>query len=338
MKKHIKTIIGLIISVVLLWWVLRTVSPGEVMYHLKKANPWMFALSILCATLIFPMRAIRWRTILDPVYPRIPFGPLWSSTAAGMAINNLIPARVGEVLRAFALTKVTPVPFSASIGSLAVDRLFDGIVLLLMGVVGILSPGFPKHATIAGQALTDFALIGAAFVACVLIAIYSLVYFPTAFLKVFRGTVGRVLPRVSEPGSRALLSFRDGLSVLRYPKHVVVIFLWTVAHWMMNTLAFWFGMIAVGIEAPFSASLLMQTIIGLGVAVPSSPGFFGVFEGAATVGLALYNVPEQLAVTWALGYHILSFIPITLIGLYYFVRLDIKLGDIGSPSAVAEKQ
>lgn len=338
MRKHLRNIVGFAITVGLLWWALRTVSPGEVLYHLKRSDPWIFTASIICATLIFPLRARRWRTILDPVYPRIPFSPLWRSTAVGMALNNLIPARVGEVARAYSLTTVTNVPFPAAVGSLAVDRLFDAIVLLSMGVIGILSPGFPPDVTIAGQSLSHFALLGASFICVLLVAVYSLVYMPVAFTSFFRATVGRLFPKISDRGAEALLNFRDGLIVLRHPGHVISILLWTIAHWLMNTLAFWLGMIAVGIEAPFSAALLMQTIIGLGVAVPASPGFFGVFEKAAILGLSLYSVPVALSTSWAFGYHILSFIPITLIGMYYFVRMDLNLSRIGTASQAASQE
>ena len=78
-------------------------------------------------------------------------------------------------------------------------------------------------------------------------------------------------------------------------------------------------------EGPFSAALFVQGVVGIGVSVPSSPGFFGVFELAATIGLAVYGVPRELAVSWALGYHILSFIPITVFGAVYFTRLGLNL-------------
>ncbi len=101
-----------------------------------------------------------------------------------------------------------------------------------------------------------------------------------------------------------------------------------VAHWLLNAFAFWVGMWAVGIDAPFSAAVVLQTIIALAVAVPSMPGFFGLFEKSAVLGLAIYSVPKDLATTWAIGFHILSFLPITIIGMYYFSRMNLKLGEL----------
>ena len=93
----------------------------------------------------------------------------------------------------------------------------------------------------------------------------------------------------------------------------------------------WAGIVgAVGIETPFSSALFVQGIIAIGVAIPSAPGFFGVFEAVAKESLAVYGVGPDLAVAWAIGFHILSFIPITLIGAVYFARLGLKMGDLGA--------
>jgi uncharacterized membrane protein YbhN (UPF0104 family) len=104
---------------------------------------------------------------------------------------------------------------------------------------------------------------------------------------------------------------------------------WTVVHWLLNAFAFWVGFKAVGIEAPYSAALFLQSVIAIVVAAPSSPGFFGLFEFAGREGLAIYGVSQTDAVSWALGFHILSFIPITVIGAWYFTRMGMHLKDIG---------
>src|SRR5665811_914268 len=130
--------IGIVISVALLVWTLRDVSLVAVWHELAASNLPLFIASATCATLIFPIRARKWRTILEPVAPSLPFGPLWRSVAIGMMINNLVPARAGEIARAYALTRETPVSFASALASLAVDRLFDMVVLLGLGVAAML--------------------------------------------------------------------------------------------------------------------------------------------------------------------------------------------------------
>lgn len=328
MKASWRSVIGIALSAVLLWWVLRDVSLAVVWGELSRSSVPLFLASATCATLIFPLRAIRWRTILQPVAPNQPLGALWRATAIGMMANNVLPARAGEIARAYALTKQTSVPFATSIASLAVDRLFDMLVLLLLAVVAFVGPSFPREARIAGQSMSDLAQGSIVLVVVLLAALYALAFFPTQLVRLFELFARRVSPSIEERGKTALTRFSEGLSVLRSPRRFAAVFSWAVAHWLLNAFAFWLGFKAVGIELPFSAALFLQTLIAIGVALPSAPGFFGVFEKLATVGLALYGVGADRATSWAIGFHILSFIPITVIGLWYFTQLGLQLKEI----------
>ncbi len=330
MKKHFRALLGILISAVLLWWVLREVSMATVIRELSQANPWLFALATVCATLIFPLRARRWRTILDPIYPKLPFGPLWRATAIGMMVNNVVPARAGEVARAYVLTRETPVPFSTSIASLAVDRVFDAIVLLLLAFLAVLDPRFPPGVLIGGVPAARWAIGGAALVGAAVVILYALVFFPAQLIRLFELFARRLSPRIEERGKAALATFSEGLSVLKSPRHFAAVMAWTTAHWLLNALGWWIAFVAVGIDAPFSAALLLQAMVALGVAVPAAPGYFGVFEKVAVVGLAIYTVSPSLATSWALGFHILSFLPITIFGAVYAARLNLNLKELQS--------
>src|SRR6185437_4387019 len=101
LKKHFRALLGIAISAVLLWWVLREVSLATVLHELSRSNPWLFAIAVVCATLIFPSRARRWRTILDPIYPTLPIRPLWRATALAPMVNNVLPPRAGEAAPAY---------------------------------------------------------------------------------------------------------------------------------------------------------------------------------------------------------------------------------------------
>ncbi|MEO8945776.1 MAG: lysylphosphatidylglycerol synthase transmembrane domain-containing protein [Gemmatimonadaceae bacterium] len=335
MKKHFRAALGLAISAVLLWWVLREVSITTVLHELSQSNPWLFAIATVCSTLIFPLRARRWRTILDPIYPKLPFGPLWRATAIGMMVNNVVPARAGEVARAYVLTRETPVPFPTSIASLAVDRVFDAIVLLLLAFLSVLDPRFPSGSSIGGVSVAHWAIGGVALVGGAVILLYALVFFPAHLIRLFELFARRLSPKIEERGKAALVTFSAGLSVLRSPKHFAAVMGWTIAHWLMNALGWWIAMVAVGIHAPFSAALLLQAMVAMGVAVPAAPGYFGVFEKVAVLGLAIYAVSPSLATSWALGFHILSFLPITIFGAVYAARLNLNLKQLQSQENAA---
>jgi uncharacterized protein (TIRG00374 family) len=317
-----------VLSAGLIYWTLRGISPTEVAHRLSQSDPILFAAATFCATAIFALRARRWQTILEPVAGKLPFGALWRATAIGMMVNNVVPARAGEIARAYALTRETPVPFSTSLASLAVDRLFDAIVLLLLAATALLDPALSTNQTLAGRPLASFAAGAVTLVFILVAGLYALVFFPTYLLRLFELFARRVSPSVEERGRRVLQTFIQGLSVLRSPGHFAAVFGWTLAHWLVNALGFWLSFRAVGITAPFSAALFLQAFIALGTAVPALPGFFGVFEYMSVQGLAVYGVSQQQAATWAIGYHLFSFIPITAIGAYYFARLGLSLREL----------
>lgn len=332
MKLSWRSAIGISLSVALLVWTLRGVSLGAVWSQLAHSNLPLFIASAVCATLIFPLRAIRWRTILHPVADHLPLGPLWRSIAIGMMVNNLVPARAGEIARAYAVTRETPVSFASALASLAVDRLFDMVVLLGLGVAALVDPSFPRDARVAGQTLGHLAQGSMAIVVLLVGALYLLAFFPAQLVRAFEIFARKVSPAVEERGRQALLRFSAGLSVLKSPGRFVVVLAWTIAHWLLNAFAFWLGFLAVGMHLPFSAALFLQMLIAIGVALPSAPGFFGVFEKLATVGLAIYGVKATQATSWAIGFHILSFIPITVIGIYYFSRLGLSFRELRAQS------
>lgn len=322
------------LSAALIYWTLHGVSPAEVAHRLAHADALLFAAATFCATAIFVLRARRWQTILEPVAGKLPLAPLWRATAIGMMVNNVVPARAGEIARAYALTRESRVPFATSLASLAVDRLFDAVVLLLLAATALLDPALSASETLAGRPLSSFAMGAGVLVLILLVGLYALVFFPDQLLRLFELFARRVSPSVEDRGRRILQTFIEGLSVLRRPGHFLAVFAWTVAHWLLNAVGFWLAFKAVGITAPFSAALFLQAFVALGTAVPALPGFFGIFEYMSVQGLAVYGVSQEQAATWAIGFHLFAFIPITLIGSYYFTRLGVKLRDL-QPSADA---
>lgn len=328
MRPGWRAALGVVLSGALIYWTLHGISPAEVAEKLSQADPLLFLGAVFCGTAIFALRARRWQTILEPIGQTIPVGPLWRATAIGMMVNNVVPARAGEIARAYALTREAPVPFATALASLAVDRLFDAVVLLLLAAVSLLDPALSGAETLAGQPLVSFAAGAGTIVLALVVALYALVFFPTQLMRLFELFARRVSPTVEERGRRVLGTFIHGLSVLRSPGRFAAVFAWTLAHWLLNALGFWLAFKAVGITAPLSAALFLQAFIALGTAVPALPGFFGVFEYMSVQGLSIYGVGQQQAATWAIGYHLLSFIPITLIGAYYFARLGVRFRDL----------
>ena len=318
--------LGIVVSVALLWFAFHDIEWAQVAGEIRRANFWLLSLSAIAATGIFPLRARRWRTILDPVEPNLPFGPLWRATAIGMMVSNIVPARAGELARAYALSReVDRVAFSTSFASLAVDRVFDALIVLMLMFGAMLLPSFPAG---AAATVTRYAVSGVVFVVGVIVVLYLIVFFPKQTISLFELLARRVAPAFEARGREILVKFASGLSVLRSPRRIAAVFCWALLHWLLNAFAFWIAFVAVGVPAPFGMALFTQGLIAMGVAVPSSPGFFGAFEWFGKLALGVYGISEAAAVTWAVGFHLLSFIPITLIGAYYFARAGLTFSEL----------
>jgi conserved hypothetical protein len=330
MKFGWRSALGIVLSAVLFYAAFKDIDFARVMANMREANLFLLVLSATCGTLTIPTRARRWRPILDPIAPNIPLDPLWRATAIGVMLNNVAPARAGEPARAFALSRFVPqVSFPAAFASLAVDRLFDMVVLLLLMFGAMLDPAFPAGAVIWGFSMSSLAAKGLLLVIVALCGMYAMVLFPARVLSLYEALAQRIAPRLEERGRNALVALMHGLSVLRSPTRFASVFAWTMLHWLLNALAFWIGFKAFGINAPYSAALFLQGVIAIGVAAPQAPGFFGVFELCGKEGLRLYGVSGDAAVTWAFGYHFISFLPITIIGGWYFLRAGLSLAQVG---------
>jgi uncharacterized protein (TIRG00374 family) len=335
-----RALVGFALSIALLTWALGGIDFVDVANRLRTANVPLLVGAAAASTVIFWLRARRWRVILEPVAAGVPIGPLWRATTVGMMVSNVIPARVGEVARAFALTREVPrVPFSASFASIAVDRVFDAVVILLLTFAAMFDPAFPDGQLIAGRPASH--LVGGwgtLALAVVVVALYTLVFFPARIISLFELFARRVAPRYEARGRELIQVFAAGLGVLRSPRRFAAVFAWTVLHWVVNAAAYWMAFRAVGVSVPATAALFLQGVIALGVALPSSPGFFGVFEKFGETGLGVYGVPKAPAVTWAIAYHLVSFLPVTVIGAVYFARMGVRfreLRDAGDGPATA---
>ena len=293
MKNGARTTLGVVLSVLLLWWTLKDTSVHAVWAVLSQSSIPLWIACLVFGTAIFPLRARRWRALLAPVAGRLPFRPLWQSTAIGMMATNILPLRAGEFARAFALSRAEPrVKFTAAFASVAVDRLFDGTVVLLLMLLATIDPAFPSRQPIGDHTLAFYLKPTALFLGAVLAALVFFVVQPDLVFAISDWVMRQVAPKF-EPKVRALLEgFVSGLHVLRSPRLIAEVFFWTVLHWLCNAFAFWLGFRALHLSAPFSAALLLQGLIAIAVSIPSTPGFFGPFEASGMVGLTVYGLSK----------------------------------------------
>jgi len=332
-----QTAVGVGISAAFLYWSLRGVSPAAFLLEIRSANIWLFLTSATLATFTFPARAARWRIILGARTSAVRWTPVWHATAIGFMANNVLPARAGEIARAYAASRLVGLPFAASIGSVAVERVFDGLVVMLLLAFAMTTSHFATPLVVHGRSVSVLAsIVGGVFILA-LMFLFVLVHTPQGGLTAMAVVVRRLLPsRIAGALLRITKSFVDGLSVLRAPRDFFLVIVWSFVVWFINAAAIYSGFLAFHVPAlPITSALLLQGIVAVGVAIPASPGFFGPFEYFSIVALGLYGVGPTTAAGFALGTHIGWYIPITAIGLWYLARSGLSLHDITAGEAAA---
>jgi uncharacterized protein (TIRG00374 family) len=326
-RATVPIIVGLVVSAGLLWWTMRGLQLADVVRHVRGARPLPLLLSVALATLTFPLRAFRWRALLrDSADRLLPAGAAWHGIAIGYLANNVLPLRAGEILRAYAVTRLAPVRLSSAVASVAVERVFDALTVVAMLGIALLAAGLPGDVRIAGLPVSQLAQrIGLAAAVAFLLAAVVLSR-PHAFAMwcerviPFKGLARRMV---------ALLEgIRAGLSVLRSPGRLAVVVGWSIAIWLVNALSFLALFPAFGLRIDLAGAVLVQSAIVFGIAVPSSPGYVGVFEAAIVLALALYGVAQDQALAYAVTYHAATFVPITLLGLYSLTRTPLAWRDL----------
>jgi uncharacterized protein (TIRG00374 family) len=331
-------VIGLVVSVALLAWVLHRIDPRAAWDHARRADAMLLLASVVLATATFPLRTIRWRLILRDVDGhRFPWSPLWHATAIGFMANNLLPARAGEVARAYVASRQLPVRFSTALASIGVERVFDGLVMLGLMAVAIAAPSFPANTVVGGRSLSALATSAAALFGALLLVALIVVHRPAPWLAFFGRIARTLLPaRAAERVVHWAEGIVAGLVVLKSPVRFAGVVGWSLVLWLTNAAAFALCFRAFDLTVPLEAALLLQGVIGFGVAVPSTPGYAGVFEAATLVTLMVYGVDSTRAVSYALTYHVTTFLPITVLGLWSLSRLHLRLRELSArPAEIA---
>lgn len=339
MSRNLRTTIGVVLSLLLLGWALRDVSVSEVVHRIRTADLLLLTLAVVVSLGGLWIRALRWGVLLTPIAPRLPFRPRLAATFIGFAVNNLLPARMGEFARALSLSKLTTVGAAPAFAALIVERLFDSIILFVLLFAAMAAPGFPEDVVIAGVEVGAAALRVTVVILIAILGLFAAVLRPRTAGRVVHFGARLLTARLREPFVGAMRAFAAGLDVLRNPRLLVVSLFLAAVQWLFLAFSFVLGFLAFAIEdVPFAAAVFLQSLISLAVAIPSTPGFFGPFEAAAREGLSLWNVPGEQAISFAIGFHIAGFLPVTLIGVYYIWRLNLSWSDVRESEAAVENR
>lgn len=314
--------LGVVISAVCLWLALGGLDLEHFWSVVQTANYWWLIPSILVYFGAVWARTWRWHYMLRHI-KAIPVLRLFPVVVIGYMGNNVYPARAGEVLRSYVLRRKEGVPISVSLTTVVLERLFDGLVMLLFVFVTLPFAPLPKVFSV-------FITIFSVLFLVALAAFLMIAARPERMQRLYTWMVNRVVPlRWRERVHGLFDRFIEGLQSLRSPREMAWIFASSVLIWLTETLKYWFVMHAFpGLEVSFLVLMLMTAVVNLFTTLPSTPGYIGTFDAPGIATLVAFGVPHALASGYTLVLHVALWLPITLLGAWYMLREHLSWRDM----------
>jgi hypothetical protein len=326
--------VGIAVSAVFMWDALRGLRLADMWETLRNAQYLWLLPGVAVYFLAVVVRAWRWHYLLRPL-KAVSTRTMFPIVAIGYMGNNIYPARIGELLRAFVLRQREGVSVSASLATIIVERALDGVVMLAFVFLNL--PELANLTSTSGFAgsIQALALIGAAvFLGAVLVFILMAIY-PDRATSLGEWVNQRLVPeRFREAVAGFMDRFLQGLASLRSPADVIMVLLTSVVIWLLETIKYWFVMHAFPFTVSFFALMLMNGIVNLATTIPSAPGYIGTFDRPGIAVLEAFGVEKGIAAGYTLVLHAALWLPITALGAYYMLRSGIRWSRVQSEMAM----
>ena len=327
---------GIAVSLVFLGLFLRKVDLGGALGILREANYLYLIPAVAVYFVSVYFRALRWRFLLRPL-KSLSVGRLYPAVVVGYMANNLLPVRLGEVVRAYYLSRRDGVSASGSLATILVERVFDGLTLLAL--IAFVSLALPVLGVVQGLAeKVNFSplVLGLAVpilfvgVAGLLIAMAS---FPGRTLRVAMRVLGRLPPTLISRLEPLALRFLEGLWTLKSSRRLVTLFVLSLPIWLAEAVMYLILGYSFQVHLAFetfgelvAVVLLLTAVSNLATSIPSSPGGVGPFEFFAKSTLVLMGVESVQATAYVGVLHLALLAPVTLVGLVYLRAGRLTLG------------
>ncbi|MEW5960566.1 MAG: lysylphosphatidylglycerol synthase transmembrane domain-containing protein [Chloroflexota bacterium] len=315
--------VGAVVSALFVVIALRGLDLRQVWQAMKGATYWWIAPGVLVYFMGVWARTWRWHYLLRPIKP-ISLKSMWPVVVIGYMGNNIYPFRAGEVIRAYILKKKEGVSISASIATILVERIFDGLVMLLFVFIALpIVPGLPDwlRQTVILASLAFFSAL----------AVFLLLAAqPAISRRVYSWAIDHFVPATLRTRFLGLADrFMEGLSSLANMQDILMVFITSVVVWLLETIKYWFVMHAFNFSVSFFVLMLMNGVVNLATTLPSAPGYIGTFDGPGIETLKVFGVAPTVAAAYTLVLHAALWLPITLLGLWYMVRESLSWRDFG---------
>ena len=335
-KLDLKFWLGIGVSVFFMALLFRKIDFNQLLSALVKVDYRYILLAILLTFFSYFLRAVRWRYIIIPE-KRISLSSLYSATIICYMANNLLPARLGEFVRAYILAQREGLQTPTVFASLVIDRLFDGFTVMLILLFTIFTLRLPHGMAEAETVLRTGGLVTFILYA-VVVAFLVLLKRQTVRTLSWTGILLKPFPqKLSERIIPLLGSFIGGIKLSSNTGHIAAILLSSMAVWIFCVIPVDLVLQGFGVHLPITAAMFILVMLVFAVMVPASPGYIGTYHYACLKGLSALGIPESMAVSIALVLHATGFFPVIIAGFYYLWKNKMSLNGLSTASSQSGK-
>ena len=300
---------GMLVTAVALWLSFRKVDWGVLGESFRTVN-WMWVV-LAVANVVFTVYALgwRWRILLRPKV-KISMRELFRLNILSQYANIVMPARLGEVVRAYLVSKNPGLPVGYAMGTVVIEKVLDFLVFVGFWMA------VPVFFAIEGE--LEGYWVALLFCGAAVLFFTWLVLKPGLFLKLLR-KVNRFFPEKYREGIEGFFEAgAESFQVLRDSRALAVIVGWSVVFVGAQALSNYFLFLAFGMGLSFWVALVVLLAVQVGNIPPSVPGKVGIFEYAVILALSVFGVTKGAALGYAVMLHVVAYFPKIMMGFWFF--------------------
>ena len=314
-RKNLKIALSFLIVILLFYFLFRNIDTELFLKYLSLGSKPLIAAGVTVYLLAFFVRALRWKVLLKHI-GSFKVRELAPVIVAGYAVNNVLPVRIGEIVRAAIAGKIFKISIPSAFASVFVERIFDGLTIALILSATLFF--YPFHDNMKILALVASLLFAILFVFALFSAFSSK---PLEFVRFLRSKA----PKFSLPLFDFAEKFLKGAASLDSGRKIVTTFFLSMCVWAAELLVYFLIVKAFGVEIPFVGCLVMLCAANLGMLAAPTPAGLGVFQGAIVFALESFNVPYEQRMAVAVILHAAQIVPTTVIGFIWIWVKNLKM-------------
>jgi uncharacterized protein (TIRG00374 family) len=319
-----------------MYWAFREVDLARMWVVVRSADPLFLSLVIVVTFFQYVIRAWRWGILLEPIRKAGFKNPL-SSILVGFAANCILPARLGEFIRANYLGHLEDISGSSTFGTIVVERLFDAFTLLLFLLIGLMGTTFPGEWRATSGSLRTTGVFLLLFYILVIIFLVGFKYKAKPFLNLLEKILFFLPHHFRSKCIDMVWNFSQGLVLLKSPNRWIQAVLYSLLLWFTSLYQIELIEQSIGLTLPYIATFLIMAMASFGVMIPSAPGFIGTFHLSVQYGFIFYGVGKEEALSAAILWHAAMVFPTILFGLVAFLLLQVSFGKLSEDSHVLKE-